>query len=179
MGFFTKIPQAKSNPDKLIQVNRNFLEKQTDKQRPINVYSYRRYTDKELKRIDDRADQLRAAGVRVGNISYNMLMSNGCEEIAKEVYPTNNKSAPEKKQREYAYLEQCLDLLIDSQGYATRGQLRDNLSGAGVTDQEIDRLLQIFKEHLKDQYAYKRPTNQQKQLFNLKNNKYIYTKKGN
>lgn len=177
MGFLTKIPQDKADPDNLLQVNRNYFHTNPDRQREITVYSFRRYDTKELDRIEARSERLRTAGVRIGNITFNMLILNNCQDIAREVFRKNSLSAPERKQEEYEYLILCLDLLIESQGYAYKEEIIDNLSGFGLSDCEIDRLFKIFRNGLMQRYYFKRPTKEQKKQFNLISDKYIYTAK--
>lgn len=170
LGFFKKLKIE-------TKVNDNFKAKNPDVWRNINVFSYSKWTPQKLDQIEARAEQLKAAGVRIGNISYNYLMINRLPEVAKETFPENNVLAPERKAREFQIMHQCIDMLIETQGYATRQQIEDNVIGADITRQELEKLLKIFKEDLGLLYNFKRPTKIQMDLYKLESKKYIYTKK--
>lgn len=176
MGFFTKQKQTKIDINTLIGVNYNFLEGNPHRQRPVNVYAINKLTAAELDRINRRAEKMIDAGVNIGNISFNKLMTSGLNDIAHEVFPVNNPSAPELKQVEFEAMQVCIDRLIESQGYASKSQIHDNLSGS-MSDTEIDKLFRIFKEQLRSAYNYKSPTKKQKQDFGLSDSKYIFTAK--
>ena len=173
LGIFRKINQT--HKDRL-KINDNFKAKKPDR-REISVYSFRELTSQELQRIEERAERLYHAGITVGNISFNSLYlaRNDLTDIAREVYPKNAKSAPERKLQEYLTLQQCIDMLIEQNGYATRQQINDNLT---YTDQEITKLYKIFGKHLELQYSYHRPSKLEMQQYQLRNHKFIYTRKG-
>ena len=172
LGLFRKEFQS-SYHDVLIDVNRNFLKDNYTKA-PINVFSFRLLTKKELQRCEDRAKKLRAAGVTAGNISFNYLDINGLGDLAKEVYPKNNRLAPEVKKKEFKELLEVLEKSIDIYGYCTVQILKDNLP---YPDQELDQLRRIFKQRLEEKYNYKRPTTEQIEKWNLSDRKFVYTKK--
>lgn len=174
IGMFTKQRQSEYK-DNLIEANQNFFKNKPDKQRPMNVYSFRKYDRRELKRLEERARRLRAAGVTAGNFGYNILMLHGLDDLASEVFPANNPSAPGKKAAEYDELITVIDTLIDTYGYTTREQIKDNLL---LEDKEIDALFRIFRTDLKEAYNYKRPTASQKEQWGLESNSFIYTKRG-
>ena len=175
MGFFVRQDQAIGQY--MVNANRQFSANNPDKQRRMNVYSLFRWTNDELERINQRAERMINANVGLGNISNNYLMLNGLEDLAADTFPANSKSAPITKEREFEMLAQCIDQLIDDQGYAARWQIRDNLI-AFMPDDEIDRLLRIFRNQLQGLYNYKRPTKEQKAAFSLTSDKYIYTRRG-
>ena len=174
LGFFDKIPQREGNR---LRVNDNFKAKNPN-QREISVYSFRELTPRELQRIEERARRLQVADITVGNIGFVSLYLawNDLSDIAIEVFPKNAKSAPDKKLREYMVLQQCLDLLIEQQGYATRKQVSDTLT---YTDQELKRLYGIFRKHLSTLYDYHRPTKDELTRYQLKNKQFIYTRREN
>ncbi len=173
MGLLNKQYQSKDR-DKLLEVNRAFFQMNPDRRMPINVFYFRKYTAKELDRCERRAAALFAAGVTSGNMSFNYLMLNGLEDIAKEVYPNNNRYAPMKKVVEYQDLIVVMDMLIEQNGYAKREQVQDNLL---LEEEEIVQLFKVFKTALQSRYYYKRPTKQQKEQWALSDSKYIYTKR--
>lgn len=172
LGLFRKEFQSIYH-DALIDVNRNFLEDNFSK-RPINVFSFRLLTEKELQRCEDRAKKLYTAGVTTGRMSFAYLMINGLGDLAKEVYPKNNRLSPELKKKEFKELLEVLEKCIDTYGYCTVQMLKDNLP---YPDQEIDQLRRIFKQRLEEKYNYKRPTTEQIERWNLPDQKFVYTKK--
>lgn len=159
------------NAEDMLDINKNFLNQNKDKKRPVNVFYFRRYTDEELRRCEDRAKLLRAAGVTSGNMSFNILCVNGLKEIAYEVYPMNDRSAPSKKEEEFEMMLEVMKFLIDMQGYATRQQIKDNML---LPDKEIDKLFRIYRSRLKTIYTYGRPTADQMEEWKLEDKKYIY-----
>lgn len=172
IGIFKKIPQV--DGDRL-RVNDNF-KAISQSRREINVFSFFLLDDRRLEKIEERAQRLKYAGVTAGNVSYNKLALSGLEDIADEVYPYNNRTAPEKKLTEYAELRQCIEMLIDAYGYAKRDQIRDNLT---LKDAEIDRLFRIFKLYLSIDYNYHKPTRAEIQKYQLQDQKFIYTRREN
>ena len=172
LGLFRKEFQSIYH-DVLIDVNRNFLKDNYTKA-PINVFSFRLLTKKELQRCEERANRLFAAGVTTGNISSNYLELNGLGDLAKEVYPKNNRLAPEVKKEEFQELLEVLERCIDVYGYCTVQMLKDNLL---YPDKEFEQLRRIFKQRLAEEYNYKRPKKEQVEKWNLPNQKFIYMKK--
>lgn len=173
IGFISKQYQEKDNEKYLTKINKRFLE-ETGRKRPINTFYFRLFTEKELERLEKRAEALAKAKITSGNISYNKLICSGLEDIANEVYFANNKQAPQKKIREFEELLYIIELLINSQGYTTKAEIKDNCL---LTDKEIDKLFSIFKEQLKERYCYRSPTKEQRNNWKLTSNKYIFTKK--
>ena len=177
IGFLRKIPQGRD--DEKIGINAKFLREyeRIDGSRPkvpINVLEASLYDESELARLEERARILRERNITSGNISYNHLCLEGLKDIAEEVYPFNNRSAPEKKLQEMQYLLSIMNMLISSHGYATKQQVIDN---ALLDEPEIKRCFQIFKRKLADLYDFKRPTEEQKERFGLQDNKFIFTVK--
>ena len=174
LGFLKKIPQTEKS---MLRANKKWLDIQKDKGnnlRPMNVFSFRRYTDKELDRIEERAGRLKAAGITAGNISHNNLSLNGCEDLANEVYYSNNRTAPERKMTEAAQLFAVMEMLIERDGYTTRERIRENLV---LSHSEIDKLFKIFRIQIGDLYKYAPPTKAQMEQWGLKSRRYIYLKK--
>lgn len=156
-----------------IEINRLFMA-ESGATRPINVFYIRKYSERELERIEGRAERLYHAGITRGNISFNNLILHGLRDIATEVYPMNDRTAPERKLDELADLIQCIDFLISEQGYTTRQQVHEYLP---INDREIDKLFKLFKGDLEQVYSYSRPTAQDKAEFNLIDNKFIYKRR--
>lgn len=173
LGLFTKQNQNR-NKDKLIEVNRNYFKNNPLNRRAINVYSFRRYNEKELQRIEERAERLARAGVTAGNFCQSMLVAHGLEDLAEEALPANDKTAPDRKMVEQQELMNVLELLVDSQGYATKEQIRNNLI---LDDKELDKVFRIFRRDIADLYYFKRPTKKQMEDWGLQDLKNIYTRK--
>lgn len=167
LGFITK------EEDNRTAANKNFLIT-TGSTRSMNLYSFTRYTDKELDRIETRAGQLLAVNVTLSSLSYNMLILNGLEDMAGEVYPHNRKEAPQVKCEEYQHLEQWLHWIIDLTGYATKTML---IQEAALPAEETERLLRIFRDEIRNTFDYKRPTKEQLEKYRLPSCKWIFTKK--
>lgn len=172
IGLINRVYQS-SHKDILLDANREFLKKSKHR-RPINVFSFREYTDSELDRIEERASRLLAAGVTIGCVSYNYLALNGCEDIANEVYFSNNRNAPDRKKVEVDDLLLVMELLTERDGYTTRDIVKENLV---IKDKELDKLFRIFKSQIEELYTYRPPTKEQIQRWNLRNRKYIYIRR--
>lgn len=172
MGLINRIYQS-PNKNILLDANREFLKK-SQYSRPINVFSFREYTEKELQRIEERSERLMAAGVTIGCISANYLSLNGCTDIANEVYFSNDRTAQERKLAEAGDLLSVMELLTDRDCYTTRETVKENLV---IDDKELDRVFRIFKSQIEELYTYKPPTKEQIQRWNLKNRKYVYIRR--
>lgn len=171
----------KEDPEKL-QINANIMKDNPNMTMPVSLYSFRRYTDQELQKCDERAEGLMQAGVTIGNISQTVLATHPqTEGIAREVFPRNSSTAPQRKFREYDSLVKVIENLIDHQGYAYKSQVAYRMHGSvEVTVNkmaEVERLFKIFRSDLSEKYYYKRPTKQQIEKWGLTNQKYIYTRK--
>lgn len=175
MGIFRKIPQTEETA---IQVNKNWKAGHPDK-RYINVFSFREMTQQELDRIEKRSERLKHAGITAGNMSFNQLWLaiTDLQDIATEVYPdrrTRQNYAETPLYRQFQLLRQCINVLIDSYGYATKELINDNLT---LPKPQIDKLFRIFREHLKREYQYKRPNKKEQERFNLQKQQYIFIRK--
>lgn len=171
----------KEDPEKL-QINANIMRDNPNMTMPVSLYSFRRYTDQELQKCDERAEGLMQAGVTIGNISQTVLATHPqTEDIAREVFPRNSAAAPQRKFREYDALVKVIEDLIDRQGYAYKSQIIFRMHGSvevAVNKMaEVERLFKIFRIDLSDRYYYKRPTKQQMEKWGLTSQKYIYTRR--
>lgn len=171
----------KEDPEKL-QINANIMKDNPNMTMPVSLYSFRRYTDQELQKCNERAEELMQAGVTIGNISQTVLATHPqTEDLAREVFPRNSATAPQRKFREYDALVRVIEDLIDHQGYAYKSQVAYRMNGSvevAVNKMaEVERLFKIFRSDLDERYYYKRPTKQQIEKWGLTNQKYIYTRK--
>ena len=179
IGLLTKIPQRKDVEGGMIKPNIEFMSHMNEKKearniRPVNVYSIRKYTKKELERLDSRAKLLLDHKVTTGNFAYNMLALNELIELGNEVFPNNERDAPLKKLREAQEFAEVLQFIVENQGYATKKQIRDNLL---IDEREIDKLFKYFKPQIEEYYSYRRPTKKQKDQWGLRSYKWVYMKK--
>lgn len=173
MGLINKVYQSYER-DIILEANRQFIEG-TGNAIPINVFSFRRYTEQELDRIEQRAHRLLQAGVTIGNVSQTYLCNNGCKDIADEVYFSNNPAAPGKKRREFEEVLPVIEELINQKGYTTREEIQRNVTQIPVD--ELDSVLRTFKAEIQNRYDYRPPKKKDIEKWRLPNRKYIYTKK--
>lgn len=162
---------------RLTGVNINHLQS-NQKKRPINHFYFRAYTEKELNRLEKRSRRLIENGITPGNLSFNRLMANNCEDIAKEVYPELSENIYEKKSREYKQIIAFISKKIEEKGYTTKKEIED---GSGVSATEIEKIFRIYKKDFggssTGDYWYKAPNNEDRKKYGYKGNKWIITKK--
>ena len=175
MGVFHKTPQGK---DFRLIVNENMKAKDP-KKRDLNIYSLRELTQNNLTDIEKRSERLKRAGITAGNLSFNQLRFAIPDllDIAKEVYPDRRTRKPVSEItefRQYVSLKQCIDLLIDTYGYANKALIYDNLT---LPEAQIDKIFRIFKKHLYQKYRYKRPCKTERKTFGLQDQRYIFLRK--
>lgn len=176
MGIFRKIPQTEETA---IKANKNLKEKNPNL-RYMNVFTFRELKQQELKRIEERSERLKHAGITAGNMSFNQLWYavTDLQDIATEVYPDRRARQDYTETflyRQFQLLRQCINTIIDSYGYATKELINDNLT---LPKPQIDQLFKIFREHLKQEYQYKRPNKKEQERFNLPDQRFIYIRKG-
>lgn len=173
MGLLNKVYQSYER-DIILEANRQFIEG-TGNAIPINVFSFRRYTEQELDRIEERSQRLMQAGVTIGNVTYNYLCINGCKDIANEVYFSNNPAAPRKKRREFEIVLPVIEALVEQKGYTNREEIQGSIKD--IPAEEVDSILRIFRNEIKEQFEYRRPRQKEIERWGLKNKKYIYVKR--
>ena len=173
MGLLNKVYQNYER-DIVLEANRRFIE-ETGSAIPINVFSFRRYTEEELDRIEHRSQRLMQAGVTIGNVTYNYLCINGCKDIANEVYFSNNRAAPKKKRREFETVLPVIKELVEQRGYATREEIQTHVTE--ITGAELVIVLRTFKAEILKEYDYRPPKKKEMEKWRLPNRKYIYTKR--
>ena len=174
LGIFRKIQQTERNH---LRINDNLREKNPNS-RYLNVYSFRELDQAELEEIESRAERLKEAGITTGNMSFRQLQQAVIDlsDIAQAVYPERaGQSYTEAKEyRQYQDLIGCIDLLIDSYGYASKALVKDNLT---LPEQQIDKLFRLYKVHLKQRYRYKRPNREEQEHYQLQDSSYIFSRK--
>lgn len=173
MGLLNKVYQNYER-DIVLEANRRFIEG-TGNAIPINVFSFRRYTEQELDRIEQRSQRLMRAGVTIGKVTYNYLCINGCKDIADEVFFSNNRAAPGRKRREFEIVLPVIKELVEQRGYATRTEIQSHVSE--ISADELASVLRTFKAEILKEYDYRPPKKKEMEKWRLPNRKYIYTKK--
>lgn len=173
MGLLNKVYQNYER-DIVLEANRRFIE-ETGSAIPINVFSFRRYTEEELDRIEKRSQRLMQAGVTIGKVTYNYLCINGCKDIADEVYFLNNRAAPRKKRREFDTVLPVIKELVEQKRYATREEIQMHVTE--ITGSELSIVLRTFKAEILKEYDYRPPKKKEMEKWRLLNRKYIYTKR--
>lgn len=172
---YNKTARRFFNKRRLTKININMLRYNFDPDKePYNTFELIKYTSEVLECCCERAERLLSKNITPGNISYNHLALNGLEDIAREVYLEDREGAVGKKQREYYMLLEVAEFIIGQKGYTTKEEICTNLE---LTDNEIKKVFAIFKNDFYSRYNYRRPTAEQKKLFNLENDNWIITKK--
>jgi hypothetical protein len=106
----------------MIGINMEFLI-ETEKKRPMNVFTVYRYTPKKLEQLERRAEKLLRCGVTEGNISHDKLVASGCPELAREVYFANSDTSILYKEKMLRNVFQCVTELCDKKGYTTKSEV--------------------------------------------------------
>ena len=147
---------------RLTGVNTNFLIDHPNKT-PINTFFFRPYEKKgELARLEDRARRLIEGGITPGNLSRDMLIENGCADIADQVFFQNQKKDTEPERRQLRKLKSFIDQRLNQQGYTTKDDIYWN---SGLKRSAVDKLFRIYKSDLWQQYQYKAPNKAEKDLY--------------
>lgn len=165
-------PNGEVKYTELSQINRNFIANNEGK-RLINHYSFKKYTKKELERMEDRARQLFENKISPGNISCNQLKANNCKDLANEVFFNVLPKAFKKKEDEYQILIDVIDLQINRSGATTKDRISAEIN---LNDQELEKLFRIYKNDLNEKYSYKAPTKQESEKYKTK--KWLFKRKG-
>ena len=131
---------------------------------PISVFTVYRYTDKQLEKMDKNAGRLLDAKMTVGNLSHDRLMAAGLEDLANEVYFLNSDEVFHRRQQAIEVVFRELDRIIAQKGYASKRELYQALP---FPDNEIDKLLKIFKNQFQERYVYKRPNADERSRWNI------------
>ena len=170
IGVLRKIKQTEHN---MIGINMEFML-ESGINRPMNVLTVYRYTDKELGKLENRAKILLEHGITAGNISRDKLVASGCIELADEVYYANSKTSIQRKDKLYNKLTLCLDTLISEQGYCTKSQLCIVLSWQR---DKLDNIMRVYAMQWQQCYTYKAPNNTDIEQYGLLTKKWIIKKK--
>lgn len=164
---------GEADKTELTNINYSFMLNNSDRKnnRPINTFYFRRYSQKELDRLEQRAKLLIQKNITPSNVSSNVLKANDCEDIANEVYYANDKRAITKKKNELKVLLSEIEKLIKYKGYAKKADIKQ------FDRVELDKLFKIFKRQISEKYIYKAPNKAEKAEFKLKDNTWIIRRK--
>lgn len=152
------------------KVNQEF-RKAEPKKRLMSIYHFRRI---DLDFLEANAKRLYKADITVSNLSAVNLRAGGLDDIADAVFFRNKPAAYGKKAREANKILDTLDMIIDSQGYATKGDL---LSMLDIPQKEVDKVLKAFRTYINTVYRYGVATKAQREEYGYTLSKWIYTKR--
>ena len=170
LGVLVKLPQLDEN---MIGINKEFML-ETGRERPINVFTVYRYTEKELARIESRAKILFEKKITSGNISRDKLAAVVLTELIDEVFYANTDKSYNRKLKDFQSLLRALEGIINDKGYATLQGLAEELH---KSTEQIREIIKIFKLQLLEKYNYKGATKQQREQLDITTKKWIFTKK--
>lgn len=163
MKLLHKMKQPK---DDMIWININKQEfmKDNPNWHAINVFALHRYTEEYLEEVEDRCKRLKKAHITTGKIFCDKLLLRGCEDIATEVYWSNERETAKKRSKEYEVLLDRMENLIEVQKYFTKEDLYNNTPE--LSNYEIDRLFKIWDDEIYSEpyakYRFKRPNKKER-----------------
>lgn len=173
MGLFEKKPQHKSKPETLLPMVEDFLDT-TEHIRAFGTFKIVKYSQTNLRHIENTCEKLKEGGITAGNISYSHLVNAGLDDIGNKVYYLNNRLAPLKKERECSKLFHIMDRLIEEKGYCTQPEMIENFVAEIGTYKEFKKVIRDCKKSLKNIYWYKPPSNAEIEKFGLEDHHWIY-----
>ena len=141
----------------------------------INAFYVYRYNEKSLKIIDNQCKLLLDHGITPGNISKDKLIISGLEELADRVYQQNIKDTITWKDNSFSLIEKFINQQIELKGFCSKQEIYDNvIINKNYNKASIDKILKIYSFLLLDYFKYKKPTNEEKKIYGLTSNKFIY-----
>ena len=166
IGVLHKLPQ---NGENMIGVNMEFMF-ETDKSRPMNVFTVYRYTTEELERLEQRATELIDHGITSGNISKDKLVASGLPELAREVFFANREESYTNKEKLLETVFKAITELCEEKGYTTKAEVCRTVK---LRREQLDNLLKVFDQAWQRGYSYRPPNKQEKEQYQIQNNKWI------
>ncbi len=157
----------------LTNANIAFME-QSGSRRPVNTFSIREYTDRELEAIEVNTRLLIDHNVTTGNVSADLLRERGLDELAQKVYYANNPNSFSRKKALYKRLTDILERQISEAGFTTKKRLLKEFG-----DEQLgERIFRIFKDQIQASYMYKPANSEERQRTGFKGKKWIIIKRG-
>lgn len=177
VGLLNKIEQSVWDIDALVSGNYEFFRHTPSGLHPVNAVRIPKWEPEYLQTVEARARILNDHGITAGNISDNKLLAAGLGDLSHGIYPSNDHGVFTKKEKDYQVILGFIDHSIEVCGYCSKSLIYDNLIDEIERD-DIQGLLMIFSEDLKERYNYHMPNKEERERFSLENRKYIYTRKG-
>lgn len=177
MGFFEKHYQhydADGEADKMYLniPNYKFLiaaEDELNQTKPMNMYVIR---DFDLEKIEENTKRLLDKNIRPTNISKDILLVNGFNDMAKKIY-FNTKKGLHNKKIIFENILLKINESIENKGYCYKADIYD----LDFAKNDIDRALTTYQQVFSDIYSYKKPNQKEIAQYNLLDKKWIITKK--
>lgn len=179
VGFFGKLNDEINEKSYLMQE----WKKENPTKETINTIILVKYTDQTLQEINANIEELNELGVTPCNIRDVSLRLKGLSDMAEETYYRRRNAYTSKLAGEYAILETDLieemDLQLQDYGYTDREYLK-----AWIIERMLERnwskgkaewFIKLVNPTLRLLYNYHKPTKQEKALYKLNSNSFIYT----
>ena len=135
--------------------------------RPINTFRIKRYSEKELERLEQRTKQLIENGITPKNISNDFLREHNCTDLAEEVFYKQNDDILKQKRKQLKQIFKEIDKLIALKGYAQKNDIKC------VDKKRLNLIFKQFREDIDAKYIYRYPKKADIEKFHLKNRKMI------
>lgn len=144
--------------------------------RYINAFHIKKYTENDLKNIDNNIRKLRNKGIAQSNISKANLEIHGFSDIAKKVYISSEQDSLEWYYKSWNKIHKFINESIKNKGFTTKQEIKENvIINKKNNDNAISKILKYY--NLKLLYNYKLPTKEEKLKYKLNDKKYIITAK--
>ncbi len=183
-GFISKVKQTidyDTMTHELNRTNRELISKfaADDLKRihfkPKNIFMVEKYTKTILERIEHNIAELEANNIRPTTISNDKLNHKQQHDKSRHTYYNNTSGLEEKlKNREKLFCH--IDRLIEKNGYTVKNEALYRVRDIGGR-KKAEETLKFFMDDFKQKYSYKRPSKAEREKFNLRDNKFIITRK--
>lgn len=175
MGLIRKLSQIKYQ--NLTKINEKFLKGKKDTILPMNTFYFYAFDPEgeRLEEIEARCKDLVVQKVTKANISKDTLILNGLGSIAEELFEGTD-SALRWKNDSYCKLYNFLTEKIQEKGYATKQDLYDGLTlNRGAKEFAIDKILRQYRDMIREDFRYQRPTKAMKEQYHLTSDSWIFS----
>lgn len=171
IGFFKKLD---TKTIRKTDIYKNFMTNNPDAKNVIGFYSLCRWTNKELKQMEARAQRLQDAKVTLKNLSHDYLKENISQAFAEQCYPWNNPNAYRAKEELYKYILNCMHWIIGEYGYCTKDMIYEYACSDEEDFDMIEKTLSVYSQRLKEQFIFKRPSKEEIEKYDLTSHRFIY-----
>lgn len=179
VGFFGKLNDEINEKSYLMQE----WKKEHPKKETFNTIILVKYTDQILQEIDSNIGELNELSVTPCNIRDVNLRLKGLSDMAEETYYRRRNAYTSKLADECAILETDLieemDLQLQDYGYTNREYLKawiiERMAEKNWKTGRAEWFIKLVNPTLRLLYNYHKPTQQEKALYKLNSNSFIYT----